>query len=389
MDALTGWAADARILAGAGVRITVDEHARHAKALAGQGAGIDGEVAIAGRADLRGLGQWHPGLQAPEVAGGIGIVRHHHVEHFQQIGHGAGIGHHHVHGRRQRPVAAHRDDPARGGIGAETIVGGRAATAGPGFLGQAEGGEAGRGGGTGAVGRAGGEGRGEVAGVVGAFGAPVNATLHAAVGHGRHVGLAQADGASGAQPFDGEGVALGDQVLERRTAGGGGQPLHQIAVLGGVGDAIQRPQGLTPGAAAVGLGGFGQGIGIAHHHGIERGGAGGGVVGIDTGQVGLDQLHRSGLAGFECATQLGDGAFGNFDHGGVAVEDSAIRERLLTAIPEEKSTGAVYTRSLRGSDCVHAWTPCRTAHAGRPVELYHGRIAGVRRSRADPFPWSQ
>src|SRR5690606_21990608 len=128
---------------------------------------------------------------------------------------------------------------ARRRVGTQAVVGSRAAPAGPGFLGQAEGGEAGSSGRTGTVGRAGSEGRGQVIGVVRAFGAAVNAALHAAVGHRRHVGLAQTDGAGGAQTFDGEGVALGHQVLESRAARGGRQALDQVAVLGGVGNAIK------------------------------------------------------------------------------------------------------------------------------------------------------
>ncbi|MNF56879.1 hypothetical protein D3C84_383820 [compost metagenome] len=198
MDALAGRATDAGILAGASQLILVDKHARHAEALALEGVGLGGELKVGGRAHFRGLGDRHPGLHTPEIATGVGIVRHHHIEHFQQVGHGTGVGHHHVHGRGQRPVAAHRNHAAGRGVGAQAVVRGRPSTARPGLLGQTEGGEAGRSGGAGAVGGAGGKGRSQVVRVVGALCTTIDAALHAAIGHGGHVGLAQADGAGGA-----------------------------------------------------------------------------------------------------------------------------------------------------------------------------------------------
>ncbi|MNQ93751.1 hypothetical protein D3C85_1092330 [compost metagenome] len=198
MDALAGRAADAGVLAGASQFILVDEHARHAEALALEGGGTGGEIQVGGRANLGSLGDLDPGLHPPEIATGVGIVGHHHIEHFQQVGHGAGVGHHHVHGRGQRPVATYRDHAAGRGVGTQTVVGSRATTARPGLLGQTEGGEAGRGGGAGTVGGAGGKGRCQVVRVVGALCTTIDAALHAAIGHGGHVGLAQADGAGGA-----------------------------------------------------------------------------------------------------------------------------------------------------------------------------------------------
>ncbi|MNO96776.1 hypothetical protein D3C76_884620 [compost metagenome] len=314
MDALPGRAADARGLAGAGFRIGVDVHARNAQALASQGRGVGGQVLVGSGAHRGDRWNRHPGLQAPQVAAGVGVFGHHHVEHLEQVRHGPGERHDDVHGRRQRPVATHRDHPARRRVGAQAIVGGRATTARPGFFSQAEGGKAGGGGGSGTVRRAGGEGGGEVVGVVRAFCAAVDATLHAAVGHRRHIGLAQADGAGGAQPFDSEGIATGDQVLEGRAAGGCCQPLDQITVLGRVGNAIERAQGLALGAPGIAGLGLLQRLGVAHHDRIERGGRLGRVVGIDPREIGLDQLHGGGLAGFERSAQLGYGNFGDFDH---------------------------------------------------------------------------
>ncbi len=315
VDALTGRAADAGVLAGAGQFILVDKHARHAEALALEGLGLGGQIQIGRRAHLGRLGQLHPGLHAPQIATGVGIVGHHHVQHGQEIAHGAGVGHHHVHGRGQRPVAAHRDDATGRGVGAQAVVGGRAPAARPGLFSQPKGGETGCGSGAGPVGGAGGKGRCQVVGVVGALGAAIDAALHAAVGHGRHIGFAQANRTGGAQALYGEGVTLGHQILERRAAGGGGQPLDQVAVFGGVGDAVQRPQGLATGAAGIGRLRLFQGIGVTHHDCVEFGVGLGAVIGLDAGQVGLDQFDRCGAAGFERGTQLGNGNFSHFDHG--------------------------------------------------------------------------
>ncbi len=115
MDALTSRAADAGVFAGAGQFILVDKHARHAEPLALEGIGLGGQPQIGSRTHLGRLGDLEPGLHAPQIATGIAIVGHHHIEHFQQIGHGAGVGHHHIHGRSQRPVAAHRNH-ARDGV---------------------------------------------------------------------------------------------------------------------------------------------------------------------------------------------------------------------------------------------------------------------------------
>ena len=116
------------------------------------------------------------------------------------------------------------------------------------------------------------------------------------------------------KPFDGEGIAIGDQVLEGRTAGGGGESLDQITVLGRIGDAVERAQCLALGATGIaGLRLF-QRIGVAHHHRVERGGRLGRVVGIDPREISLDQLNGGGLAGFERSAQLGYGNFGDFDH---------------------------------------------------------------------------
>ena len=71
-------------LAGARIGVGVDEHARHAEALAGQGLGACGQGRVARRAYLGGLGDRHPGLHAPEVAAGIGIVGDHYVDVYKR-----------------------------------------------------------------------------------------------------------------------------------------------------------------------------------------------------------------------------------------------------------------------------------------------------------------
>ena len=292
MDALTGRAADAGVFAGAGQFILVDKHARHTEALALEGIGLGCQLQIGSRTHFGSLGQLHPGLHAPQIATGVGIVGHYHIQHFQEVVHGAGIGHHHIHGRSQRPVAAHRDDATGRGVGTQAVVGSRATAARPGLFGQTEGGEAGGGGSAGAVGGAGGKRRGQVVGVVGALGTAIDAALHAAIGHRRHIGFAKADGTGGAQALNGKGIALGHQILEGRAAGGSCQPLDQIAVFGGVGDAVERPQGFATGAAGIGGLRLFQRIGIGDHHGVEFGGSLGAVVGLDTGQIGFDQFDR-------------------------------------------------------------------------------------------------
>src|SRR5699024_12150799 len=64
------------------------------------------------------------------------------VEDLAQISHRTGVGDDDVHGRHERPVPAHTDHPARGGVGDERIVRGRSPTGRPGLLAEAEGREA-------------------------------------------------------------------------------------------------------------------------------------------------------------------------------------------------------------------------------------------------------
>ncbi|MND85745.1 hypothetical protein D3C80_776830 [compost metagenome] len=318
VDALPRWPADTRRIGRACFGVGVDVHARNAKALARQRSRVRGQCRVGGgtyRGDARNR---HPGLQAPQVSTCVGIFCDHHVEYFEQVRHGSGEGHDDVHGRGQRPVAAYRDHAARRGVGAQPVVRGRAATTRPGFFRQTESGETCRGGRAGTVRRTGGERGGEVAGVVRALGTAVDAALHPAVGHRRHVGLAQADRPGGTQAFDGERIAIGDQVLEGRAAGSGGEALDQITVLGGVRDAVQRTQHLALGATGVGGLCFGESLGVAHHHRVQCRGRLGAVIGVDSREIGLDQFNRGGLAGFERGAQLGNGNFGNFDHAATA-----------------------------------------------------------------------
>jgi hypothetical protein len=142
----------------------------------------------------------------------------------------------------------------------------------------------------------------------------IHAALHAAVGHGRHIGLAQANCASGTKPFDGERIAISDQVRKRGTSRGGGKPLHQITVFGRIGNAIERPQRFALGPTGIGRLSFLERIGVANHHRVEGGGRVGAVVGIDPGEIGLDQFNRRRLARFERSTQLGNGNLGDLNH---------------------------------------------------------------------------
>ncbi len=214
-----------------------------------------------------------------------------------------------IHGGHQRPVAAHRDDAARRRIGAERVVGCRRAPARPGLFAETEGGERGCRCRAGAVGRSRTEGAGQPFRIVGAFGASIEPALHAAIGHRRHVGQAKADRAGPAQALDGEGIALGGEVREGGAAGGGRQPPDQIAVLGGVGNAVERREELAPLAAVVGCLRLGQRIRVHHHQRIERGRRAGRIIGLDARQIGLNQLHARHRAGLERRPQLGDRLF--------------------------------------------------------------------------------
>ena len=98
-----------------------------------------------------GLRQRDPGLRTPEVAAGLCVGRDDHVEHFEQVGHRPRVRHDDVHRRHEGPVAARRDHTARGCVGAQGAVRGRAASARPRLLAEAERREARRSGGARAV----------------------------------------------------------------------------------------------------------------------------------------------------------------------------------------------------------------------------------------------
>ena len=142
-----------------------------------------------------------------------------------------------------------------------------------------------RGRGARAVRRARAEGGGEVVGVVRALGAAVDAALHAAVRHRRHVREADEHRAGGAQPLDRERVALRDEVLERGRPGGGGEPAHEVAVLRGVRDAVERTERLAAGATRIGCRGLGARVGVHDDDRVERGRGAGPVVRLDAREV--------------------------------------------------------------------------------------------------------
>ena len=162
--------------------------------------------------------------------------------------------HHHIHRRHQRPVAAQRDHTARGRIGHECVVGRWRPARGPCFFAESESRKTRRRRGARPVGRARCEGGGEIVAIVRAFGTAIDTPLHAAIGHGRHVSEPDEDGAGGTQSLDGESIIACDQPLESGRAGGNGEALYPIAVLGGVGNAIQRTEDLALAAALVGSG---------------------------------------------------------------------------------------------------------------------------------------
>ena len=92
-------------------------------------------------------------------------------------------------------------------------------------------------------------------------------------------------------------------------------------------------------------------FGVAHHHGVERGGGLRAVVGIDPCEIGLDQFNGSGLAGFERGAQLGNGNFGDFDH--------AVTAELLMGDALSEASG--YARHV---STALADVSCGLEHAG-------------------------
>ena len=125
------------------------------------------------------------------------------------------------------------------------------------------------GGGARSIRRAGAERSGEVVSVVGAFRAAVYPTLHAAIGHRRHVGQTDQDRAGVTQPLDHERVLLRYQVGERRTACRRGESAREVTVLGGIGNSVQRTACPAAAAACVGRLGVGAGLRVQHHDGVQ------------------------------------------------------------------------------------------------------------------------
>ena len=318
VDAGAGRPADAGGRRRAGHLVGVDVHAGDADAPSVQRAsGIVGARRLEGGvgvgAECRRGRDLDPRLHAPEVAPRFGIVRDDDVEHRQQVGHRARVGHDDVHRRHEWPVAAHRDDAPRGRVGAEGVVGCRAPAARPRLLAQPERREARRSGRARAVGRARGEGRRQIVRVVGALRPAVEAALHAAVGHRRHVGEAEADRAPGAEALDRERVPLRDEVGERGAAGGGREPPHEVAVLGGVRDAVERTEHAPLRATGIGCRGLGHRVGVVHHHGVQGRRSAGGVVGRDATPIGVHQVDARGLARLQSPAQVGDARLDHVD----------------------------------------------------------------------------
>ncbi len=95
-------------------------------------------------------------------------------------------------------------------------------------------------------------------------------------------------------------------MLERGGAGGGGQALGEVAVLGGVGDAVERAEALAAGAPGVRGLGVGAGVRVHHDERVERGGGAGTVVRLDPREVGVEQADRGGAARLQRGPQVGD-----------------------------------------------------------------------------------
>ena len=152
-----------------------------------------------------------------------------------------------------------------------------------------------------------GEGGGQIIRIVGALGAAIDAALHAAIGHRRHVGQPDQHRARGAQPGSGESVLGGDHALEGRRTGGDRQALGLVRVLGGIGDAVERTKAFAIAAAAIGSLGLLEHVRIEDGHGVERDAVA--VVMGDAPQVSADQLNAGDGAFLQRMAQVGDRGF--------------------------------------------------------------------------------
>ncbi|CAH0257940.1 hypothetical protein SRABI76_03412 [Microbacterium oxydans] len=370
LDPLPGRAADPRRRGGPGMRIGVDVHPGDADAGAVEGR-IRCQRPVRLRSHRRGARQRYPRLRAPEVAADLGVVRDDHVEHLEQVGHGTGVRHDHVHRRHERPVAAGRDHAAGGCVGAERVVRGGAPAARPGLLAETEGSETRRGRGAGAVRGAGREGRGEEVAVVRALGAAVDPALHAAVRHRRHVRQPEADRSARAQPLDRERVALRDEVGERWAAGRGGEPAHEVAVLRGVRDAVEGTECLAVGASSIGCSGLRLRLRIRDDDRVERARGVRRVEGRDARPIRGDQLDRGRLATLECAAQLGDRCLRDLEGGHATAGCCCVMQWMPPPRSKSGRASTVTTRrpgyaaarisraaaSARSSPKPHATTP--------------------------------
>ena len=253
----------------------------------------------------------------------MGVVGDDDVQDLEHVRHRAGVGHHHVHGGHQRPVAPHGDDPARWRVGAQPVVRRGRAPGGPRLLPEPEARERRRRGRPGAVGGPRSEGRREVVLVVRALGAPVHPALHTPVGHGRHVGQTQQDGPARAQPLDREGVPLRHEVPERRRSRGDREPPRAVAVLRGVRDTVQRAQGLAALAASVRRPRLLEGVGSVHDHGVQADAVT--VVCRDAPLVRQDQFLAGHLPRLERSAQLCDRGLHDVDvaHARSSPDDAA------------------------------------------------------------------
>lgn len=177
----------------------------------------------------------------------------------------------------------------------------------PRLLANAEGAERCGGGGARPVRRAGPERSSEIVGVIRAFRAPVQSALHAAVGHGWHVGQPDQDRSGVAQPLNHKRVVSGHQVGERWTTRGRREPACEITVLGSKGNPVQRATRLATRPALVGCRGAGTGLRVQHNDGIQSNA--GVVIDGDPLQVAFEQTNRGCPSRVECVPHIGDGRF--------------------------------------------------------------------------------
>ena len=257
----------------------------------------------------RGRRDRHPILHPPQIAARVRVIRHDDVQHLQHIRHRPRVRHHHIHRRHQGPVAAHRDHPPRRRIGTKPVVGRRCPPRGPRFLRQTKGGKARCCRTPRSVGRARGKGRGEPIGRIGTFRPPIKPALHATIGHRRHIGQPDQHRPRRPQLGNRKGIIRGHQIGKGGRACGCGKPPHLIAGLGGIGDAVQRPQNRPGLAARVRRTGVSLGRGVQDRYRVQTRPRA--VIARDPVQIGAQQPKAGVPPRLQSRAQIGDACLDN------------------------------------------------------------------------------